>query len=82
VTQLDTETRQAVRRILANHVDKKVEFGDDTPLVSGGLIDSMSLVDLILDLQTAFSVQIAVSQVEPDDFDTVERIAATVARFR
>jgi len=63
-------------------VGKRVTFSDDTPLISGGLIDSMAIVDLILDLQTAFSVEIPASEVQPDDFDTVSRIAETVARFQ
>lgn len=61
---------------------KSLTFTDDTALVSGGLIDSMSLVDVILDLQSELDVTIPTSEVQPDDFDTVRKIAATVARFR
>lgn len=41
----------------------------------------MSIVDLILDLQTELEVEIPVSEVQPDDFDSVTKIAATVARL-
>ena len=61
---------------------RRQKVADDTPLVSGGLVDSMSLVDVILDLQSELGVSIPTSEVQPDDFDSVEKIAATVARFR
>lgn len=73
---------ETIRKIVADHVGKRLPLTDETALISGGLIDSMAIVDLILDLQTAFSMEIPVSEVQPDDFDTVSRIAATVARFR
>ena len=71
----------AIHQILARHLKNK-RVNDDTPLISGGLIDSMSIVDLILDLESACGVRIPASEVEPDDFDSVRKIAETVARFR
>jgi acyl carrier protein len=57
------------------------EVPDDEPLVSGGRIDSMLIVDLILDLEERFSVTIPPGDVQPDDFDSINKIASTVARF-
>jgi acyl carrier protein len=71
-----------IRKIVDKHLQRKLKLADDTPLVSGGLIDSMSLVDVILDLETETGVKIQVSEVEPDDFDSVLKIAATLDRFR
>ena len=73
---------ETIRKIMSQHLESDAEFEDDTPLVSGGRIDSMSLVDVIMDLQDAFDVTIVVSEVQPSDFDSVNTIAATVARFR
>jgi acyl carrier protein len=79
---MDEAGLQSIRTIVARWVKSPLALGDETPLVSGGLIDSMSLVDLILDLQASFAVTIAVGEVEPDDFDSIQRIARTVERFR
>jgi acyl carrier protein len=73
---------ETIRTIVKTRMQRRREFSDNTALVSGGLIDSMAIVDLILDLESAFRVTIPASDVQPDDFDTVNRIAATVARFR
>jgi acyl carrier protein len=72
----------AIRKVVEKHLQRRLQLTDETALVSGGLIDSMSLIDVILDLEEATGVKITVSEVEPDDFDTVTRIAATLARFR
>ena len=71
-----------VRSALTPHLRNRVAIGDDTPLISGGLIDSMSLVELIMDLEAAFQVRIPASEVQPDDFDSVRKIAAVIERFR
>ncbi len=72
-----------IRETVARHLRRKPKtFDDATPIVSGGLIDSMSLIDLILDLETATGVRIPAAEVQPDDFDSIALIAATVARFR
>ena len=80
---MSDELLTTIRKTLEPHLKRRPKnFDDDTALVSGGLIDSMSLVDLILDLQDAVGVTIPVSEVQPDDFDSVDAIARTVARFR
>ena len=77
-----TSDLAAIRAIVKKHLQRKLDLTDETALVSGGLIDSMSLVDVILDLEEASGVKITISEVEPDDFDSVLKIAATLDRFR
>lgn len=71
-----------IRTIVDKHLQRRVKVTDEMPLVSGGLIDSMSLIDVILDLEVATGIKIQPSEVEPDDFDSVTRIAATLQRFQ
>ena len=70
-----------VHEVLKRHLKGRT-VEDDTPLVSGGLIDSMAIVDLIVDLEDAVGVRIPASEVQQDDFDTPRKIAQTVSRFR
>jgi len=78
-----TDELSAIRAIVSRHLQKQgASFDLDTPLVSGGLIDSMSIVDLILQLQDELGVAIEASEVQPEDFDSVRQIAATLDRFR
>ncbi len=53
---------------------------ENTPLVSSGLIDSMSLVDLLLKLEDITHKRIPAGKVQPKDMDTVAKMFATADR--
>jgi acyl carrier protein len=57
------------------------EIRDDTPLISGGIVDSFSMVSLKRFLEKKYQIQIPDAEASPDAFDTVDRIAALVERF-
>jgi acyl carrier protein len=49
-------------------------------LLDSGLVDSVRLVDLVLELERRFAISLPFDALEIDDFRTVERIAALVGR--
>ena len=53
----------------------------DTPLISGGIVDSFSMVSLKRFLERKCGIQIPDAQATPEAFDTVDSIAALVERF-
>lgn len=53
-------------------------IGWDEPLISSGLIDSFSLVDLALYVEDNYSVQIDDTELNADTFDTLEELAALI----
>lgn len=53
---------------------------DDEALISGGLIDSFSLVDLALFVEDQFGVRIDDSELNADTFDTLPQLAALIAQ--
>jgi acyl carrier protein len=59
----------------------EAEIKDDTPLISGGLVDSFSMVSLKLFLETEYKIKIPDAEASAEAFDTVERIAAVVRKF-
>jgi acyl carrier protein len=65
-----------------------LEEGDDrvvqenTPLISGGIVDSFSMVSLKRFLERKFSIQIPDADASPQAFDSVNSIAALVLRFQ
>lgn len=50
-----------------------------TPLISGGILDSLATLDLVAFLETTFAIELAAHEVDRDRLDTLERIAALVA---
>jgi len=57
-----------------------VTIDENTSLVSSGLIDSMSLVDLLLKLEDLTRKRIPAGKVQPKDMDTVAKMFATAER--
>jgi acyl carrier protein len=78
-----------VKRAIREYVAKEyLEEGDDreitdsTPLISGGIVDSFSMVSLKRFLEKRYAIQIPDADATPAAFDTVDRIATLVERFR
>ena len=72
------EFRAAAREVVTAIVRQKVR--DDEALVSSGLIDSLSILKLILSLERQLGMQIPTADVQPEDFDSIDLIAETLAR--
>ena len=55
------------------------EIAPDTPLLSSGLIDSVSTLELVDQIERTFNLEFAPHEVDRDNLDTAEKIAAFVA---
>jgi acyl carrier protein len=53
----------------------------DTPLISGGIVDSFSMVSLKRFLENRYNIQIPDEKATPEAFDTVTKIASLVEEF-
>jgi len=58
------------------------EITETTPLISGGVVDSFSMVSLLRFLEKKFAIHIPDSAATPEAFDSVERVVALVRRFQ
>ncbi|HET7038711.1 MAG TPA: acyl carrier protein [Gemmatimonadales bacterium] len=79
------ELKQVIRAYVAKEY---LEEGDDrslddsTPLITGGIVDSFSMVSLKRFLERRYGIDIPDVEATPEAFDTVSRIAALVERLR
>ena len=62
--------------------DEDEELDFDSPLISGGIVDSFSMVSLKRFLETRYNISIPDDKATPDAFDTVTRIAELVKEFQ
>jgi len=53
----------------------------DTPLISGGFVDSFSMVSLKVFLEKKFDISIPDDQATPEAFDSVDKIVTLVESF-
>lgn len=78
------EIKQAVLDyVIAEYLeeDDDQQIGYDTELISGGIVDSFSMVSLKRFLERKYDISIPDAEATPEAFDTVESIAALVGRF-
>lgn len=61
--------------------DDDMEVTYDTPLISGGIVDSFSMVSLKRFLETNYNIQIPDAKATPEAFDSVERIVKLMNEF-
>lgn len=75
-------TQQTIRKfILENfYVSDPSEVADDTLLVTTGLVDSTGMLEVIAFLEEEFDIRIADHETTPENLESVERMAAFVAR--
>ncbi len=59
-----------------------VDFEKETNLVTGGLLDSFAIVNLVMELNNAFDIEITASDLIFDNFDSVGAIWALVERLQ
>jgi acyl carrier protein len=78
-----------VQRVIRDYVVKEyLEEGDDrvigpdTALISGGIVDSFSMVSLKRFLEKRYEIRIPDAEATPAAFDSVTRIATLVRRHR
>jgi acyl carrier protein len=74
------EAQQMIEHIASLIRKPRSHIDENTPLVSSGLIDSMSLVDLLLKLEELTHTRIPPGKVRPKDMDTVTLMFATAQR--
>jgi acyl carrier protein len=76
------ETKEKVRRFIAENylMGDGRSLGDGESLLEAGVIDSTAVMELVQWLQETFAIQIADEELVPANLDSLEKIAAYVAR--
>ena len=78
---MKTDTTSQLSQYIAGGILKQPDrqLAPDEALISNGLIDSFSLVDLALFVEDTFGVRIEDTELNADTFDTLEQLADMIA---
>jgi acyl carrier protein len=79
--QNGSQVMQELMNFINQKVKGKAQITEDTPLVSSGLIDSFSLIEIFLELQKIARLKVPPSKVQAADLDTVRMMLATAEKF-
>lgn len=77
------EIKSAVRQFIAENVLLGIHqtvIEDTTPLVTGGLIDSVGIIGLVAFLETRFKVEFVPKEIEVHHLNTLEQIERLIQK--
>ena len=75
----DTILDYVKNEYLESDDDREITY--DTPLISGGIVDSFSMVSLKVFLETKYNIQIPDAKASPEAFDSVNNIVNLLKEF-
>lgn len=70
-----------LKYVVEEYGDEDHVITNETPLISGGLVDSFSMVSLKRFLELKYKISIPDEDASPEAFDSVNKIADLVKRF-
>lgn len=77
------DIREELRGYLAQnvlYVEDDYSYSNDASFIQEGLIDSMGIMELVTYVQKRFGIGIAQEEVVPENFDSVNKLAAFIER--
>jgi acyl carrier protein len=77
MSEIENKIRQFLVEnfVLSEQVD---ELGFDESFLDNGVVDSTGILELVFFAEDQFGIQIDTSEVLPENFDTVNRLAAYI----
>ncbi len=63
-------------------IARKRRIQNDDPLLESGILDSLGVLDLLGFIEEAFSVSFGDDELVPENFQTINRLAAYIERRR
>ena len=77
---MDEQVLEKINRFIASEILKQPnrEIARDEALISSGLVDSFSLVDLALFIEDSFGVRIEDTELNAETFDTLDQLVEIV----
>ncbi len=67
--------------VIEEYLEDEKELTYDSPLISGGIIDSFSMVSLKRFLESKYKISIPDEKATQETFDTVDKISEVVKEF-
>lgn len=74
-------TEELVEQILTT-IKPTVDFGNAKAIIDDGILDSLEFMNLISELSERFGIEVDVDDIVPENFNSIESIAAMVNRLQ
>src|SRR5262245_37329039 len=79
---VETNAKATIRAYIVENLflGEMSQFDEDSSLLDSGALDSTAAMELVAFLEQTFRIEIKDQEITPDNLETVNRIAAMVAR--
>lgn len=67
---------------LLKSVRPDVDFENESALIDDGILDSFDVVSIISEIDDTFGVQIRVTELDPENFNSVENLWALIQSLK
>ena len=76
------EIQELVRKFILDRFPSASEgaIGDTDPLLEGGIVDSLGVLDIVTYLESEFDLPLSEDDLEAEDFESIAAIARFVSR--
>ena len=81
-TELESQVTEVVAETIAESSGREIDLTPTTELLSSGFLDSLTLLQLLVELQERFEVELDVDDLTETAFETPKAIAALIEERR
>jgi D-alanine--poly(phosphoribitol) ligase subunit 2 len=67
---------------IVGQIRPDVDFAAEQSLIDSGVLDSFDIVSIISDLNDEFDISIRITELKPENFNSVDAILALVERLK
>jgi D-alanine--poly(phosphoribitol) ligase subunit 2 len=67
---------------IVGQIRPDVDFAAEKALIDGGILDSFDIVSIISDLNDEFDISIRITELKPENFNSIDAIVALVERLK
>jgi len=77
---IEQQLRDHITQNILYSADGSYAYGDDTSFLEAGVVDSSSVLELVLFVEENFGFSVEDSEVLPENFDSITRLSAYIRR--
>jgi len=68
--------------IILEEIDDDIDWENETSLVDDRILDSLTVITMIADLENAFDIEIRAEEITPENFNSVDAMWKMICRLR
>ena len=66
---------------ILKRIRRDVDFENETALIDDGILDSFDVVSIISELDDAFGVQVRITELDPENFNSAEALYELIQKL-